>query len=154
MSSLLGAYYLLGECNTLWGEPEHAMAHCTGAAAYSDMPWMSLKVYGARVHVHRFRDINWGVRFCTAFTVDSVESGVWFSTAGGIGKKRSIQAFQKHAVLDLMFCACSVSVLFIVQFQLRGELSRILFYVLVSPPLFAELFEKYFENTSPPCSLY
>ena len=38
-------------------------------------------------------------------------------------------------------------------FQLQGELPRVLFYVLVSPPLFAELFEKHLENTTPPCSL-
>ena len=38
-------------------------------------------------------------------TVDSVESGV--------------QAFQQHAVLDLAFCTCSISVLFVVQFQLQ-----------------------------------
>ena len=68
------------------------------------------------------------------FTVDSVESGV--------------QAFQQHAVLNLVFCACSVSVLFVVQFQLHGELSHVLFYVLVSPPLFVELFKKYFLLTT------
>jgi len=38
-------------------------------------------------------------------------------------------------------------------FQLQGELSRVLFYILVSPPLFAELFKKHLENTTPPRSL-
>lgn len=70
----------------------------------------SLKVYGACVHVDGFCDAHWGVRFCIAITVDSVENGVWFSKASGIGKKRSIdyEDVTKWTLISLLLVAISI----------------------------------------------
>jgi len=39
----------------LWGKPEQAMAHCMGAAAYSDMPWTTV-IEGVMVVVSVWMD--------------------------------------------------------------------------------------------------
>ena len=79
----------------------------------------SLKVYGACVHVDGFRDVHWGARFCIAITVDSVENGVWFRKASGIGKKRSIdyEDVTKWTLISLLLVVISIGCNFLlVQF--------------------------------------